>query len=782
MDTTKMGADPTDLSRQHVRFTGAIARFRESSQKLSLFLPILQDKTAIKPVIQNSRIMKFCTFVFIAFLLPNLVVAQQKLRVHVVDMGNRTPLIGATIVLQGTDNGALTDENGLAVFHQLPNGKLTLECSYVGYETKVLEVVIPYTLAQPMEVELAETSTEMEQVIVSSTRTNSRIEDLPMKVEVLGLEELDEEASLVPSGMGSLLGDLAVITIQRTNPVNGNDAVRMQGLDAAYTQLRQDGMPLYGGFSGSLDVLAIPPLDLRQVEIIKGSASTLFGGGAIGGMVNFITRRPEAKPKTTFVINQTTLGELDVNGFASRRLGKNGFTLLASGTRKQARDINDDNFAEVPQAQRWLIHPRFFWNLDGNTKADLGITYSENHIQSGDIDAIINDSSFTPARFYQREKARRLTLAGQLQSNLNKYWALSIKGTGSLFSRGGDYPYNDFSGRQINSFYEANMLRKRGNHAIVIGTNFMGENYRFLGDDYEQLENHDYTTIGLFAQDNWQITQKLAVETGLRADHHNRFGNFLLPRIGFFYKPEKSISIRLAYGTGYKVPDILEVLQPHELRVTTGMAYNIKADRSQGVNMDINWHKLLWGKLGVEVNQAFYYTHLNKPFELKRYDVFESSYVYQNAPYHIRSLGSDTYVTLHYDAWELYLGYNHTLAQRIDKSSGDKSPVPLNPQDKIAATLAYELGEHWRMGVEAARTANQYVDEGRKVPNYWFVAAMVQWKFSKGSLVLNCENLTDARQSKHEALVTGTRTFPVFTPIWGPVEGRVLNLALKLSF
>ena len=87
----------------------------------------------------------------------------------------------------------------------------------------------------------------------------------------------------------------------------------------------------------------------------------------------------------------------------------------------------------------------------------------------------------------------------------------------------------------------------------------------------------------------------------------------------------------------------------------------------------------------------------------------------------------------------------------------------------------------WRMGIEASYTGNQYIYNDKKVANFWFVAAMVERKFKQGSLVLNCENLLDERQSKFETLVEGTISNPIFKPIWGPLEGRVINLSLKLN-
>ena len=149
---------------------------------------------------------------------------------------------------------------------------------------------------------------ESEVIVVSSSRTNSRIEDLPTKVEVLGAEEMHEENGIKPGNIVSLLGDIAGIQIQQTNAATGNADMRIQGLQGKYTQILRDGIPLFGGYSGSFSILQIPPLDLQQVELVKGSSSTLYGGGAIAGMLNLVSKKPKlGTPEGSFTLNRSTL-------------------------------------------------------------------------------------------------------------------------------------------------------------------------------------------------------------------------------------------------------------------------------------------------------------------------------------------------------------------------------------------------------------------------------------------------------------------------------------------
>lgn len=710
----------------------------------------------------------FLSFTFQTF-------AQHTFSCIVRDSTTKELLPGVNVVLDNTTNGAATDANGRATLINIPSGTHVFHFSFIGYKNTTATFTFPLTDSlKKVEILLAAANESLDEIIVSSTRTNSRIDDLNTKVEVLGQEDMDEESTLVPGSVGSILGDLSIITIQRVNPFNGNDAVRMQGLDPRYTQIMRDGLPLYGGFSGSLGVLSIPPLDLKQVEIIKGSASTLYGGGAIGGLINFISKEPTDSLHSTLTLNATTLKEFNLNTFTSEKKGKAGWTLFAGATRKTPADINGDGFAEVPDDKNILLHPRFFYNLNKDTKLIAGLTSSYDDRKSGDIKAIRSQTD-SVHRFLQKEKTFRNTVDVSLTSNLNEKHQLTFKTAGSMFERDLDYSGFHFNGTQYSSYSELNDFIKLKKHNLVAGSNFITETFIKKSGDSVLFHNYNYQTVGLFAQDEWQLTEKFSLQPGIRYDHHNHYGNFFLPRLSLFYKVNTKFSIRLAGGTGYKAPNLFDFSDPTNklLPIQT----SVKAEHSYGINTDINYHTFLFDKVGVQLNEAIYFTHIDDPLTVITNS--NGEHFIRNANYRINSYGTDTYVRLSYNDIELYLGYNHTESLLETKTAYEN--MPFNPKDKFSTTLAYEIEHKWRMGVEGSWTGNQYIYNNQKVSSFWFFAAMIERKFKNTSIVLNCENLLDTRQSKFESIVTGPTYSPVFKPIWAPLEGRVINLCMKLN-
>jgi len=186
--------------------------------------------------------------------------------------------------------GGTTDASGTVYLAPTPAVGTRLRVEALGYKPR--SRAAPEPGGAPITLLLAPNAATIDEVLVTATRTNSRIEDQPERVEVLGEEEMREENGIKPGNIASLLGDIAGTQIQPTSPTTGNADLRIQGLQEQYSQILRDGLPLYGGFAASFGILSVLPLDLRQIELLKGSNSTLYGGGAIAGLVNLVSKTP----------------------------------------------------------------------------------------------------------------------------------------------------------------------------------------------------------------------------------------------------------------------------------------------------------------------------------------------------------------------------------------------------------------------------------------------------------------------------------------------------------
>jgi len=214
------------------------------------------------------------------------------------------PLLGATVYFEKLEKGAITDRDGNATFTEIPNGQHIITISYLGYKTLKTSILTPSVTDLIFKL-TTDDDQELDEVVVQSSRSTRTVRKIPTRIEFIGGEELGEKAAMNPTNISMVLRESTGIQMQQTSLSSGSTNIKIQGLDGRYTQLLRDGFPLYGGFSSGLSILQIPPLDLQQFEIIKGSSSTLYGGGAIAGLVNMVSKTPGDEADLDIMLTQT---------------------------------------------------------------------------------------------------------------------------------------------------------------------------------------------------------------------------------------------------------------------------------------------------------------------------------------------------------------------------------------------------------------------------------------------------------------------------------------------
>lgn len=285
-----------------------------------------------------------------------------------------------------------------------------------------------------MEIGLESDADELEEVIIQSTRTSRSIANTPTRVETIEFEEIDEKNNMRPANVAMLLHESTGIQVQQTSATSGNASIRIQGLDGRYTQLLKDGFPTFGNFSSGLSVLEIPPLDLKQVEIIKGPVSPLFGGGAIAGVVNFISKTPKLKPEYSFILNQSNIGQTNVGSFISGRNNNVGYTLLALYNRQKAFDVDKDDFTEVPKSAEFTIYPKLFLYPNNKTTIVIGNSLTKGERTGGDIIVIKNKADASHQYFEKNKTIRNITMF-EMDKKISDSKKLIAKQSFSVFDR-----------------------------------------------------------------------------------------------------------------------------------------------------------------------------------------------------------------------------------------------------------------------------------------------------------------------------------------------------------
>jgi len=703
-----------------------------------------------------------------------LLQAQNTFQALILDDGTREPLPGANVVIEGTTTGASTNDEGLVILKNVPDGKHTLIFSFVGYKSFEKEYSFPLHIHRPDTI-LLKSGEALEKVVVKSFRTNNHIEEIPTRVEVLGQEEVIEETHINPGNISKLLGETSGIRVQQTSAVSGNVSFRIQGLPGKYTQLLQDGFPLYGGFSSGLSLLQIPPLDLQQVEVIRGSASTLYGGSAIAGIVNLITKTPYEHPEFKILLNQTFRGGNDISSWVSQKKGKLGFTLLAAHNTQKPVDVSNNGFTDIPEYHRSVISPRLFYDIDDNNHLMLGLSSIFENRQGGDIIAIKHYPDSLHA-FYENNKTRRMNGIFRYESHFKNGNLLTLKGTISQYNRGLYTNTNRFKGQQTTFFSEISYMIQTKHHNVITGLNFFSDHFKQDARVNPILLDYHYITTGFFMQDDWYIADKWTLEPGIRLDYNSDYNTFVLPRLALLYNVNKHFSGRLSGGLGYELPTPFTDETDRTRFQHVYPMQNLRSEKSAGLNMDIKYTTNPRDELSFTINQGLFTTRIFHPVIANPDSLEHQIVIYENAGGDIVSYGLSTNIRLQYYEAELYFDYTWLDTH---KKYDNNRPLELSPKNRITTTLTWEEEESGvRLALEAFYFGRQFLENGNKTRNYWLLGISAQKNFGHCSLVGNVENILNVKQTKYENIVHPPLSNPVFNEIYAPLDGVVVNIVL----
>lgn len=725
--------------------------------------------------------MKIIIICLFAFIICSSATAQNTLKAIVKDGKTKELLIGVTAKIVGTQNGSNTNEYGLVELKNIPNGKQTIQFSLVGYEKIEKSFVFPLATSDTLQITISEEANVLDEIIVQGTRSNRSIAESPTRVEAL-TEEIDEASTMDPSKIAHLVTHSTGIQVQQTSATSNTANVRIQGLDGRYTQILKDGFPLYGGFSGSLSIMQIPPLDLRQIEYIKGGASTLYGGGAIAGLINVISKEPT--PEETLIhINTSSVGAFDVNTFISRKVEKFGFTLLAQRNTHKAFDADDDGYTDLPKLEKYNFNPKIFYTFSDRTKVSLGATLTSEKREGGDI-KLLNSETPSAVNFYkEKNEISRLTTQLKFDHKLTENQTLTIRNSINVFDRNifitptfieGEYR---FGGQQVSSFSEIAYSFKKNKNVLITGLNFYTDDFKETKIQTAILRNEGYKTLGGFANYTFDIGEKIAIESGLRADYVFNDKLFLLPRVSALFKWTNKLTTRIGGGLGYRNASIFNQ-EAEILGYKNVLAINRKttqAEQSYGGNIDLGYKTTFGEHYFININQMFFYNYLEKPLILKNNG---GNYEFQNANGYTQSVGAETFFKFGFYDFVFFMGYTYTNA--TNHFNGTNSVLTLTPKHSIKGDLLYALPGKWRIGLDYEYKSSQTLSNGRTTRDYWTYGAVVEYTVKSFTFFGNVENYTNIRQTKFESLLTAPNNTPQFTEVWAPLDGIVLNTGLKI--
>jgi len=665
---------------------------------------------------------------------------------------------------------AVTGADGMAAL-MLPIGSAEVAVERIGFAPTSAVVVVSAAGETALTIVLEALALETEGIVVMSTRSNRRIEEEPLRVEVIDREEIEEKLLMTPGDIAMLLNETAGLRVQPTAPALGGASVRIQGLRGRYTLILSDGLPLYGGQSGALGPLQIPPVDLGQVEVIKGVASALYGATALGGVVNLISRKPT--PDRELLLNGSTLGGADAVLWLADSLSPRWAYSLLTGAHLQGQsDVDTDGWADLPGYRRVMARPRLYWN-NGHGSSVLATVGGMLEDREG---GTVTDGLTPAGTPYAEELSTKRIDAGVLARFLNRRGHFfSLRGSASFQDHEHTFGPAFENDRHGTAFIEASYAGTSGRHAWVVGAAYQHDAYR--GDDVSTFD-YTHSVPGLFVQDEVTLSDELLVSASARIDAHNELGVFANPRLSTLLRLDPW-TVRASAGSGYFAPTPhTEDVQSVGLTRLAALPSDLKAERARGVSLDVG------REVGdVELNATVFASIIDDP--VLTVPTVAGMLELLNADEPTRAWGTE--LLARYTREPIHATATYVYTRATEFWQGNRRLVPYTPRHTAGAVVAWEEHAQGRIGVELYFTGLQQTDDDpyrSQSRSYVILGVLAERRIGNARFFINGENLLDSRHTRWTPLVRPSQSPQGrwTTNVWAPLEGRAFNGGVRLSF
>jgi iron complex outermembrane receptor protein len=613
-----------------------------------------------------------------------------------------------------------------------------------------------------------------EEIIVQGTRARRRVQDEPIRVEVITREEIEEKALMRPGNIGMLVNETPGVRVQVTSPALGAANIRIQGMEGRYTQLLADGLPLYGGQASSLGLLQIPPTDLGQVEVIKGAASALYGPSALGGVINLISRRPGKRMEGEILANVTTRNGQDLTGYLSAPLGGGWSGSITGGAHRQTdQDLDDDGWIDMPSYTRFAARPRLFWEGPDGGSALLTIgALTEERIGGTSPGRTTADGR----PFVQAQDTDRLDVGIVAELPFPETGTLNLRASGMTQKHQhvfGEVVEND---RHATAFVEASLVGEAGATSWLGGVAYQAD--RFRSETFPAFD-YSYEVPGVFGQIEHKTSPKLTLAGSARLDFHSDYSTQFSPRLSALYR-SGPWTVRASLGRGFYAPTpFVEEIEAAGLSRLEPLA-DLEAETAGTASLDFGY-----AHGSFEASVSLFASNIDNATRLV--PVTQDRVRLVNIDGQTRIRGSELLLRYRWDAFTITGSYVFVNATELAEAGSGRRRVPLTPRHMAGMVAMWEEHGKRRIGVEAYYTGKQSLDDNpfrTESRPYLHIGILGEIALGRVSLFANAENILGVRQTRYDPLLRPQRTpsGQWTVDVWAPTEGFVLNAGLRLRF
>lgn len=545
---------------------------------------------------------------------------------------NGTPLIGATVAMENSSLGTITDVNGQFVLTDIPEGEHVFHFSYVGYKAISTKISFQKADLKVLDVNLEEDILGLEAVVVTATRNAIPAFLSPIIVNRLDDRIFERTQSIsLAEGLHFSPG----LRIENNCQNCGFTQLRMNGLEGPYTQILINSRPVFSALAGVYGLEMIPTNMVERVEIVRGGGSALYGGNAIAGTVNIITKDPlfnhfEYNANLAITNFENADKSLSVNGsLVSDQLDR-GITFFGFNRARNPWDANGDGLSEMTKLNNLTLGADAYWKPTERSRLSWNLLFMKEFRRGGgDFDVQPHQASLAEQldhdingggisyEYYSRDNSRKISVYSSLQQT---YRGSYYGSGGSILTTGNNIGLSQL--QAINAYGVSKDLafaagwqisaELHGGFSLTAGNEWVHNKVSDRMPGYNRGINQTVNTFGTYAQLQWKPDDSWTFLAGGRFDPLKIDGNYLLdkydfnqvkqmapfvPRFSVLKNINSRLKARISYSEGYRAPQAfnedlhIETVGGAALFTQLDKDLKTETSRSWNASLDFNWRK-----------------------------------------------------------------------------------------------------------------------------------------------------------------------------------------------
>ena len=495
--------------------------------------------------------MKKTFYTFITLTMLAFVLQGQTVTGMVGAKASHEPLIGATVLELGTQNGVITNESGRFKLN-VSSDESMLVISYAGFISDTIEV----NLEEMMHIGLLENTSELDEVVIQASSTfMDNLESL--HTEVITEAELTKAACC---NLSESFETNASVDVSFTDAVSGAKTIRMLGLDGSYVQINRENIPHIRGLSGRYGLSYVPGTWIQSIDVGKGAGTVVNGYESMTGQINVELKKPELSEKLYLNAYANSFGRVELNANHAQPLGDkwHGGILLHANYLNNEIDQNKDGFMDLPKSRQINLLNRY--KFEGEKMvSQIGLTLMRDEKAGGQLGFNFGDDNQQSSMYGFHNNTTRMEVFGKTGL---LFPHKPYKGWGFIYSAShldieSGFGRIDYTGKETTLY---------GN---VIFQNIIGNSFHqyktgvsILYDDFSEMYadsafSRREIVPGLYYEYTLTPKDRFTLLLGARTDFHNLYGSYFTPRLHTRYQLTENTTIRAAIGKGYRTPNAL---------------------------------------------------------------------------------------------------------------------------------------------------------------------------------------------------------------------------------